>query len=195
MEIAAWCFLGGWLAGVFLEYLLHWIMHRFALGFHIGHHREFFHLDEKTVARRTADPRMDIVFFLGVLGAASPLMLLWGWVPVLGAWGGAFWHVVIVYEVCHALMHYEALLPGFVRNARLFKWWKGCHYEHHFHSPAGNYCVTFPVLDWVLGTYVAPRERYELLPHPKLMPAGDGIVVPQPQAPGAAPADPAAAKN
>ena len=170
-------FLAGWLAGLFLEYLLHWNMHRFALRFHIGHHREFFHLESRQVALNTIDPRLDIWFFLGALALASPLMFLWGWAAVLCVWGGAFWHVVLVYEACHALMHHDAWTPALFHNSRAYRWWKGCHFEHHFHAPTGNYCVTFPLLDKLFGTYVAPRPAYTPLPHPLLTPAGNGFVL------------------
>ncbi len=173
-------FLAGWVAGVFLESLLHWIMHRFALRFHIGHHREFFHLEPRRVALNTIDPRLDIWFFLGALVLASPLMILWGWAPVLCVWGGAFWHVVLVYEACHALMHYDAWLPEIFRKSSAYRWWKGCHYEHHFHAPTGNFSVTFPLLDKLLGTYVPPRKNYTPLPHPRLTPAGEEYVLPVP---------------
>jgi len=170
-------FLSGWAIGVPVEWLLHWLMHRFSLGFHIGHHREFFHLEPQVVARHTIDPRLDIWFFLGALALASPLMFWLGWAPVLCCWGGIFWHVVIVYELCHALIHYDMFAPRFFREARLYRWWKGCHFEHHFHEPARNFSVTCPWLDVLLGTYAAPRGAYTALPHPKLKPEGDAYAL------------------
>lgn len=154
-------FLSGWIAGVGGEYVFHWIMHRCSLQFHLNHHKEFFQLPPREVALRDLDPRLNIKVFALALIVASPLMLVWGWVPVLLVWGGAAWHLVIVYEACHAVLHYEEWLPRPLRNSRLFLWWKGCHIEHHRHAPAGNYCVTFPVLDWCLGTYVRPAPRAE----------------------------------
>ncbi len=169
--------LGSWIAGFFLEYLLHWIMHRWALGFHIGHHREFFHDQPKVVALRTIDPRMDIKFFLLALLPLAPLMYFWRWDLPLLIWGALFWHIVIFYEACHAVMHYDCILPDLIRNSRLYRWWKGCHFEHHFHSPQGNYCVTLPVVDLLFGTYVSPRPHYEQVPHPKLKPVGEGFQI------------------
>ncbi|MBE7467481.1 MAG: sterol desaturase family protein [Planctomycetes bacterium] len=175
---AAACFLGGWAAGVLLEYLLHWIMHRRSLGFHLHHHREFFHLPPKRVALNTLDPRLDLVFFAGVLAALAPLMFVWTWWLVVLFWAGMLWHVVLVYEACHALMHHDAWLPAFWRESRGYRWWKGCHFEHHFHAPAGNYSVTCPWLDWIFGTYVRPRAAYPPRPHPQRKPAGDADTVP-----------------
>jgi len=150
-------FFGGWGAGVLGEYLFHWIMHRWSLRFHLNHHKQFFTLPPREVAVRDLDPRLGIQFFAALLVVLSPGMYYWGWLPVLCFWGGAFWHLIIVYEACHAVMHYENWLPGFVRASRLFQWWKGCHFEHHRHAPTGNYCVTFPAIDYILGTYVPPR--------------------------------------
>ena len=150
-------FLGGWMAGVLGEYSFHWVMHRWSLRFHINHHKDFFVLPDRDVAVKDLDPRLNIKFFALALLMLSPLMLWWGWVPVLLFWAGAFWHLVFVYEACHAVMHYDTWLPGFVRGGRLYRWWKGCHFEHHRHSPTGNYCVTFPVIDWIMGTYVHPQ--------------------------------------
>lgn len=156
-------FAGGWASGVLGEYLFHWIMHRRSLRFHLNHHQDFFKLPPREVAVKDLDPRLNIRFFIIALAAVSPLMLWWGWRPVLTFWGGAFWHLVVVYELCHAVMHYDAWLPVLVRERSIYKWWKGCHFEHHRHSPTGNYCVTFPVIDWFLGTYVHPSP--EPAPH------------------------------
>lgn len=171
-------FLAGWGSGIFLEWVLHWIMHRFALGFHLHHHREFFHLEPRRVALNTIDPRLDIWFFLGALVLASPLMFWVGWAPVLAFWAGNFWQVVIVYELCHALIHHDVWVPRLVTSSWPYRWWKGCHFEHHFHTPAKNFSVTCPWLDWLFGTYAAPRKQYETLPHPKLKPLGNEYVVP-----------------
>ncbi|HYG74264.1 MAG TPA: sterol desaturase family protein [Planctomycetota bacterium] len=158
---AALIFFAGWSAGVVGEYTFHWVMHRYSLRFHINHHKEFFVLPGRQVAVNDLDVRMNVKFFLLFLLLLSPLMYFWGWLPVLLFWCGAFWHLVIVYEGCHAVMHYEQWLPAFVRRSRLFQWWKGCHFEHHRSSPTGNYCVTFPVLDFFFGTYVHPRQIAE----------------------------------
>jgi hypothetical protein len=156
-------FLAGWFVGVLAEYFLHWLMHARPLHFHLHHHKEFFVLAPREVAHNTLDIRMNLKFFAALLILASPLMWLWGWGPVLCAWGGAFWHLVFFYEGCHGLIHYDAFLPRFVRGARPYRWWKGCHFEHHTHSPTGNYCITFPMLDWCFGTYIHPRKDYSEL--------------------------------
>jgi sterol desaturase/sphingolipid hydroxylase (fatty acid hydroxylase superfamily) len=154
-------FLAGWAAGLFGEYVLHWSMHRFSLRFHIEHHHEFFRLPEMDVALNTIDTRMNIRYFLLLLLVSAPLMLLVGWQPVALVWAGAFWHLTLVYEIVHALFHYEHGLPRSIRCSRLFIWWKGCHAEHHRNSPTGNYCVTCPLLDMLFGSYVRPRAESE----------------------------------
>jgi hypothetical protein len=166
----------GWIAGLLVEYVFHYIMHWKPLHFHLHHHKEFFYLPARTVALNTADPRMDLKYAAILFTLTSPLMLLVGWLPVVLVWGGMFWHLVILYETSHALLHYDALLPNFLRRARLYRWWKGCHFEHHYHSPTGNYCVTFPVLDWIFGSYIHPREDYDA-PEPLPLPgAGESVL-------------------
>jgi len=150
-------FAAGWTIGLVGEYVLHWAMHRFSMKFHIAHHHEFFHLEEKDVALNTIDTRMNIQFFVALLVTLTPLMFWVGWVPVVLVWAGAFWHLTLVYEAVHALFHYDRVLPGFVRKSSVFTWWKGCHIEHHRGAPTGNYCVTLPLLDILLRSYVAPR--------------------------------------
>ena len=153
-------FFAGWAVGLFSEWLLHWVMHARPLHFHLHHHKEFFKLDGRQVALNTIDPRLDLKFFALLLLLATPLMYFFGWLPVFLFWAGAFWHIVILYELCHALIHYDAFLPSFIKHSRPYRWWKGCHFEHHTHSPTRNYCITFPVLDWIMGTYVHPRKEY-----------------------------------
>jgi len=152
------CFAAGLTAGVVSEYFLHWLMHRWtALGFHIGHHKEFFRLGDREIADKALHPRFDVLFFGVLLAIASPL-LWWSFWPVLFFWFGMVFHVAVVYEACHFLMHYDAWLPRLITHSKRYRWWKACHFEHHRHSPSGNYCITFPQLDWMLGTYVHPRE-------------------------------------
>ena len=149
-------FFSGWLLGLLLEYVLHVIMHRRSLKFHLRHHHEFFELEPREVALNDISPRLNIVFLAALLAVFSPLMLRTGVLPVLLVWGGVFWHIIFVYEACHALIHYDALLPHFIKDRALYRWWRGCHIQHHRHAPTGNFSVTFPVIDWFLGTYVRP---------------------------------------
>jgi len=149
-------FLAGWFAGLLGEYLLHHVMHAQPLMFHIHHHKEFFTEEPKQIAKNTIEIDMNLWFFADLLVVAAPLALVVGWEPLLLVWGGAFWHLVIVYEGCHALIHYDAILPKFVSQSRLFRWWKGCHFEHHQSSPTKNYCITCPLVDWVFRTYKRP---------------------------------------
>jgi hypothetical protein len=173
-----WFFMSGWGFGFLLEYLLHWIMHRFTLGFHIFHHREFFHESPRTVALHTLDPRLDIKFFLLGLAVISGLTFWFDWCQVLLFWLGSFVHIVLFYELCHALIHHPIMLPRWILKNRLFNWWRGCHLEHHFHAPLKNYSVTLPLLDLLWGSYAPPRSDYPELPHPQLRPrASSGYVL------------------
>jgi hypothetical protein len=173
---AALLFSAGWLLGLLTEYVLHYAMHARPMHFHLHHHKEFFYLPARNVAINTADPRMNIKYFL-ILGVVLlPLAYKVGWLPVLLFWSGMFWHLVIVYELAHALLHYDDLLPRFLRRARIYRWWKGCHFEHHYHSPTGNYCVTFPILDVFFRSYIHPREDYDA-PAPRAVEAVKGLTI------------------
>ena len=149
-------FLGGWLGGMLAEYTYHWYMHHKPLMFHIRHHREFFHLSPPEIARNSRNLNFDFRYAALLLISLSPLTFFWGWQPILFFWIGAFWHLVILYESSHSIIHDDSWIPRFIVRSSLYKWWKGCHFVHHQHSPTGNYCVTFPLLDWFLGTYVHP---------------------------------------
>lgn len=151
-------FAGGWVCGVVLEWLLHVIMHKHSLAFHIHHHHDFFQLPAREVAIKDLSPRLNVLFLLGVLLVLSPGMYWLGVKPVLLIWGGIVWHLLIVYEACHALIHYDAVLPEVLKCRGAYQWWRACHIEHHRHSPAGNFCVSFPVLDVLFGTYVRPKS-------------------------------------
>lgn len=160
-------FLTGVLAGLIAEYAYHWLMHDRPLLYHSRHHKEFFRLPPAVVAHNTRDfPALLLQAGL-VLLVIAPLMLFVGVWPVLAVYAGAMWHLLVVYQVAHALIHDDTVLPGFIRNSRLFRWWRGCHFAHHFHhyhNPSGNFSVTCPLLDWLFGTYLPPRPHYPALP-------------------------------
>jgi hypothetical protein len=160
-------FLAGVLAGLIFEWWYHWLMHDRPLLFHAKHHKEFYRLPQPVVAHNTRDlPALLFQSGLALL-IITPLMPFLGVVPVLTVYAGAIWHLLVVYQVVHSLLHDDTVLPGWIRHSRLFKWWKGCHYAHHFHhyhNPTGNFSVTCPLLDWLFGTYLHPRPSYPPLP-------------------------------
>ncbi len=160
-------FLTGVLVGLIAEYAYHWLMHDQPLLFHSRHHKEFFRLPPAVVAHNTRDLSALLLQAGLVLLAIAPLMLFLGVWPVLSVYAGAMWHLLFDYQVAHALIHDDTVLPGFIRNSRVFQWWRGCHFAHHFHhyhNPSGNFSVTCPLLDWLLGTYLPPRQHYPDLP-------------------------------
>src|SRR5471030_1235595 len=114
-------FFFGWMLGLLLEYVLHVIMHRRSLKFHLRHHHEFFELDPRDVALNDLSHRLNIIFLTTLLAVFSPLMLRTGVLPVMLVWCGIFWHLIFVYEACHALIHYDALLPNFIKDRPLFR--------------------------------------------------------------------------
>ena len=158
------CFLSGWLAGMLFEYTYHWYMHKVPLKFHIEHHHDFFKMPPDEVAMRSRNLWFDFTYAALLLVSLSPLVYFWGVAPVLTFWAAVFFHLVILYECSHSILHYDVWLPHVLTGSRLYRWWKGCHFAHHHHSPTGNYCVTFPVLDWFLGSYVHPMTNDILLP-------------------------------
>jgi sterol desaturase/sphingolipid hydroxylase (fatty acid hydroxylase superfamily) len=153
-------FLAGWFVGLLVEYLVHWLLHYRKIAIHINHHKDFFKLSPQEVAEKSLCLSTDFRYALYVFAGLSPLMFIWGWVPVLTFFIGMAFQLVVVYETCHFALHFDAHVPGFLRRTRYFKWWRQCHLAHHFHSPRGNYSVSFPPLDWLLGTYVEPRDSY-----------------------------------
>ena len=156
MTVLVVCFFAGWLAGVLFEYTYHWYMHKVPLMFHIEHHHDFFKFPPNEVAVRARNLWFDFKYAVILLASLLPLTYFWGFAPVLTFFAAVFFHLVILYESSHSILHYDSWLPNFLTQSRLYKWWKGCHYAHHHHSPTGNYCVTFPVMDWFLGSYISP---------------------------------------
>ncbi len=150
-------FFAGWGLGLALEYSLHVVMHWRSLKFHLRHHHDYFKLEPREVALNDLSPRLNVIFLAGLLLAASPLMLVVGVYPIMLAWAGTSWHILFVYEACHALIHYDKVLPEIITYRSAYRWWRGCHLEHHRHAPTGNFSVTCPVIDWVFGTYVHPK--------------------------------------
>ena len=163
-------FLCGWAMGIVVEWAYHRVMRDRSFDYHVQHHKDFFHLEGNLVARMARCLVVNFRYAGYVLIAVSPLMLVFGWLPILLLYGGAMWHLLVFYQVCHAVIHDDRYVPALVKERALYKWWRGCHLEHHFYSPRKNYCVTNPVLDMFLGTYQVPRASFpevQLKPHRK----------------------------
>lgn len=154
-------FLLGWGAGILGEYWYHWLMHKVPLLFHIRHHVEYFELSDAETARKARSLGWDMVYAALVFIVLSPAMLLVGVYPVLAFYCGAFFHLVIIYESAHSIIHDDSWLPRFIKNARGYVWWRGCHHAHHLNRPRGNFCVTCPLVDRLFGTYRGSRKQFE----------------------------------
>ncbi len=159
-------FVAGMLTGLLAEYLLHLAFHKLYFGTHKEHHRDFFVLEPKAVARKS-HPLLEyglyavIVFLL-----LAPMVFLIGWVNYLIFYAGLFTHLMLVYQAVHYLFHADTELPAFIRNNKWYRWWRLCHIEHHWHSPKRNFSVTCPLLDMVFGTFVPPGTSYRPTPVP-----------------------------
>lgn len=160
MLTLALIFLAGWFMGLLLEYGIHWALHYYKVPIHIDHHKDFFRLSPKEVATNSRCLSTDFRYAAYVLVALLPLVFFWGWVPVFTFFLGMLWQLVVIYESCHYALHYDAYVPSIIRRTRLFRWWRRCHLAHHYHVPRGNFSVSCPPIDWIMGTYVHPRDDY-----------------------------------
>jgi len=153
-------FLLGWATAIFVEYAIHRGLHVFRNTNHINHHKDFFKLPPKLVAELSDCAKADFLLITIFFAAHVPFALIWGWAPAMTVYAGMVWHLLIVYKTTHCLMHYHKQLPAFITRRRVFRWWQDCHSAHHHHAPRGNFCITFPPLDMLFGTFVTPRDSY-----------------------------------
>lgn len=160
MGVLALVFCAGWLMALLVEYGMHWALHYYKVTQHTDHHKDFFRLPPEEVARKSRCLSTDFRYAIYVLVALLPLVAFWGWIPILTFFAGMVWHLLVVYESSHYALHYDVYVPQFIRRTNYFRWWRDCHLAHHFHSPRGNFSVTFPALDWLMGTYVPPKGPY-----------------------------------
>ncbi len=163
----------GCILGVLVEYFLHLAIHAFNNKMHADHHKEFFAHEPKQVATNAHPLKEYLLYAVIVFAVLSPLMFLMGWALYLAFYAGIFFHLMVVYQICHYLFHYDDALPDWLRRSRLFKWWRASHMEHHWHKPRRNYCVSFPLVDMIFGTYVWPRGNYRATPVVKKKSDGD----------------------
>jgi hypothetical protein len=155
----------GWLSGLLFEYLYHWLLHKLPVAAHMQHHKEFFKLEAAQIARNARCLGSSFIYAAVVFAALTPLIFLIGWLAVIAFFVGAFWHLVIVYEIAHATIHHDAWLPQRLRDAAIYNWWKRCHLAHHWDRPHMNYSVTAPFfMDVIMGTFARPRPFYPPLP-------------------------------
>ncbi len=158
-------FVCGWSSGLLFEYLYHWLMHKLPLASHMAHHKEFFKLEPDEVARNARCLGASFVYAACVFVVLLPMIWLVGWFAVLAFFAGAFWHLVIVYELAHHTIHNDSWVPLVVRRRWLYDWWKRCHLAHHWDKPHCNFSVTAPfVMDIICGSFAAPRASYPPLP-------------------------------
>lgn len=87
-----------------------------------------------------------------------PLALWWLW--SLNAAAIVFATVIayyMVYEWCHVAYHLPSAHP--VRRLRLVEWLRRHHQRHHDPKQMnkGNFNVSFPLCDWLMGTVLPPK--------------------------------------
>jgi Fatty acid hydroxylase superfamily len=129
------------------------------------HHRAFLH-DSMPISdtRELGLVMMPWYTMLGLFVMASPVALLAAWWRGAGA-AGIFYLAAalyfLTYETLHALYH---MPPAFLRRVglggTLFSKMQRHHRHHHRLDRMAhvNFNVTFPLMDWVLGTKEAPTE-------------------------------------
>jgi hypothetical protein len=154
MWTIAFCVIIGLIYGNFAEWFLHkHLLHRFGKNknsmwsFHWkDHHRyarqnEFFDFDYfKPVSWNTRGK--ELLGLVGLILLHAPLLL---YLPGLAI--GAYLHMALYYFL-HKKSHLE---PEWAK--KYLRW----HWDHHMgQNQDANWCVTYPLADYVLGT----RERY-----------------------------------
>jgi sterol desaturase/sphingolipid hydroxylase (fatty acid hydroxylase superfamily) len=136
----------------FAEYIIHryifhnQLLYRFPLtaGFwkhmHYDHHRD--PNDESTIfgpADWMLAASLIITFPVGFLAG--------GWAGAAGAAMVGFW-ILVIYEYFHGAAHLMTDPP-----TPYGRWVKRIHVLHHFHNEKGNFGITNPLVDLLVGTY------------------------------------------
>jgi len=146
--------LGGFIYTNFLE----WVFHRYLLhglgkkkgslwAFHLGHHRECFRYKnyDKDYKRIFDSQNFNELKSLGLVALLHlPLALVSFYFYLGAALGG------VLYFVLHRKSHIDT------------KWGKKYmpwHYVHHMQKSNMNWCVTYPLFDKLLGTYLPYEEK------------------------------------
>lgn len=91
----------------------------------------------------------------GLMGAALAVYL-WGlsWATLAFAAGIASYAILVVDDV-HARFH---LAKHSYQNSRYFQWLEEIHLLHHWDQRM-NFTIVHPAMDWLFGTYLAPRAH------------------------------------
>jgi hypothetical protein len=130
------------------------------------HHRAFLH-DTMAVGsvKELGLIMMPWYTMLGLFVLASPVALLAGWWRGPGAAGIFYLAAVayfVTYESMHALYHLpDTTLRRIGLGGRLFQRLRSHHRHHHRLDRMShvNFNVTFPLMDWLLGTKESEREH------------------------------------
>jgi hypothetical protein len=134
------------------------------------HHRAFLH-DQMAIQnfRELGLIMMPWYTMLGLFVVATPMALLAAFVRGPGV-AGIFYICAVVYfllyESMHALYHFPpALLRRLHLGGHLFSLMQAHHSHHHRldRMTFVNFNVTFPLMDWLLGT----KERATAAPSPR----------------------------
>ncbi len=127
----------------------------------LDHHRAFAGVEQEiNYTRELSLVMMPWFTLLIIFGAASPIAVVAG---LLGGSGLAGVFLVsavayfLLYELIHTLHHLPSavLQRSAVGRSALLGWLRGHHHHHHQleRMSAVNFNVTFPLADWLLGTY------------------------------------------
>jgi hypothetical protein len=134
------------------------------------HHRAFLH-DQMAITnfRELGLIMMPWYTMLGLFVVATPIALLAAFLRGPGV-AGVFYICAVgyflAYETMHALYHFPpALLRRLHLGGTLFSLMQAHHTHHHRldRMPFVNFNVTFPLMDWMLGT----KERATDSPRPR----------------------------
>jgi sterol desaturase/sphingolipid hydroxylase (fatty acid hydroxylase superfamily) len=147
----------GFVAGLLVANAGEWVMHKYVLhglgrdrssywSFHWHDHhqscrRHRFH--DEAYHRSVFEPGGKAKEALGLLTAAAAVSPL---APVAPAFVAGLWASSAAYYLVHRQSHLD---PEWARK------WVPWHYDHHMGANQdANWCVTFPLFDYVMGTRI-----------------------------------------
>jgi hypothetical protein len=93
----------------------------------------------------------------GILGGLLALYLFGPTLKFVAFAGGIAAYAILVVDDIHSRFH---LAKHSYQGTRYFKWLEDIHLLHHWDQRM-NFTIVHPAMDWLFGTYLAPRRHRE----------------------------------
>jgi len=147
-------------AGIVYANLIEWLAHKYVLhglgknkmsfwAFHWHHHGRCRRFDNAD-----AGYQYGLLSKLNVKETLSVALLMVAHVPLVSV-SPAFTLCAFVSGISYLLLHRYSHV-----NSEWGKRWMPWHYDHHMgRNQDANWCVTWPLWDWLLGTRVVDKSR------------------------------------